>query len=64
MRVQGLDPDYAKRQLFEKISKGGKISWTMHVQVMTPEQATKTAFDPFDVTKIWPRGKSMFHEWS
>jgi len=57
LRTQGLDPDYSKRQLFEKISKGGTMSWTMMIQVMTPEQATKTAFDPFDVTKIWPRGE-------
>jgi catalase len=55
MRVQGLDPDYAKRQLFETMKKGETIGWTMMVQVMTPEEATKTAFDPFDVTKIWPR---------
>jgi catalase len=27
---------------------------------MTPEEATKTSFDPFDVTKVWPRGESFF----
>ena len=24
---------------------------------MTPEEASKVAFDPFDVTKVWPRGE-------
>ncbi len=30
---------------------------------MTPEEATKVNFDPFDVTKIWPRSKpeSLFY---
>jgi catalase len=58
LRTQGLDPDYSKRQLFELISKGGTMGWTLNIQVMTPEEATKTSFDPFDVTKIWPRGTS------
>jgi catalase len=26
-------------------------------QVMTPEEAVSAAFDPFDVTKIWPRSE-------
>jgi catalase len=26
-------------------------------QVMQPEDATKVSFDPFDVTKVWPRGE-------
>jgi len=26
---------------------------------MTPEEATKTSFDPFDVTKVWPRGELL-----
>lgn len=26
LRTQGLDPDYSKRQLFEKISKGGTMN--------------------------------------
>lgn len=57
LETQGLDPDYSKRALFEKIDKGGDFKWTMLIQVMTPEQATKVAFDPFDVTKVWPRSQ-------
>lgn len=59
LETQGIDPDYSKRQMFETIEKGGEYRWTMMVQVMTPEQATKTSFDPFDVTKVWPRGTSI-----
>lgn len=57
MMTQGLDPDYSKRQLFEKIHNGGKFTWTMMIQVMTPEEAANSEFDPFDVTKVWPRGE-------
>jgi len=62
LRTQGLDPDYSKRQLFELIKGGGTIAWTLCIQVMTPEQATKTSFDPFDVTKVWPRGEFPMQE--
>lgn len=62
LRTQGLDPDYSKRQLYETINKGGSIKWTMKVQVMTPKEATEVSFDPFDVTKIWPRGDFPMQE--
>ena len=53
----GIDPDYSKRQLYETIDKGGSFKWTMMVQVMTAQEAAESAFDPFDVTKVWPRGE-------
>ena len=59
LETQGIDPDYSKRQMFETIAGGGDYKWTMMIQVMTAEQATKTAFDPFDVTKVWPRSTSL-----
>ncbi|KAL7422106.1 hypothetical protein Q5752_002749 [Cryptotrichosporon argae] len=55
LEVQGLDPDYSKRQLYETIKAGGSFKWTMMVQVMTAQEAANVAFDPFDVTKVWPR---------
>lgn len=50
----GEDPDFSKRDLYQAIEKGEKISWTAHVQIMKPEEAdpTKLGFDPFDVTKV------------
>jgi catalase len=73
LMTQGVDPDYAKRELYETIDKGGSFKWTMMIQVshysqrtlsltgqvMTPEQAANVSFDPFDVTKVWPRGKRL-----
>jgi len=56
-----MDPDYSKRQLYSTINAGGSFKWTMKVQVMTPEEASKVEFDPFDVTKVWPRGELKPH---
>lgn len=53
----GQDPDYAKRDLWQHIEKGGMCEWQLNVQTMTEDEANSTDFDPFDVTKIWPRGQ-------
>ncbi|PUU77755.1 catalase [Tuber borchii] len=60
----GEDPDFSKRDLWEAIEKGEPVTWTAKVQVMKPEQAdaAKLGFDPFDVTKIWPREEFPMHE--
>jgi len=50
-----LDPDYAIRDLYNSISRGSFPSWTMHIQVMTFEQAEESTFNPFDLTKVWPQ---------
>lgn len=51
------DPDYAIRDLFNAIAKGDYPSWNLHIQIMTLEQAEKSKFNPFDLTKIWPQGQ-------
>ncbi|KAL1996687.1 hypothetical protein VTN49DRAFT_7552 [Thermomyces lanuginosus] len=63
-RLSGEDPDYSKRDLWEAIEKGVPVSWTLHVQIMNPDQADpeKLGFDPFDVTKVWPKGQFPLHE--
>ncbi|KAF8749952.1 Catalase R [Rhizoctonia solani] len=60
----GEDPDFAKRDLWQHIEQGGDARWTMFVQVITPEDLAsgKLDFDPFDVTKVWPRNKFPMHE--
>ena len=60
----GEDPDYSKRDLWETIEKGEEVEWTAMVQVMEPDQADpdKLGFDPFDVTKVWPRGQFPMQE--
>lgn len=59
IRLSGEDPDYSKRDLWEAIEKGVPVSWTLHIQIMNPEQADpeKLGFDPFDATKVWPKGQ-------
>ncbi|KAI0457079.1 heme-dependent catalase [Xylaria acuta] len=60
----GVDPDYSKRDLWSTIENGEEIEWTAKVQVMKPEEADPDVlgFDPFDVTKVWPRDKFPMHE--
>ena len=52
--VMAKDRDHATRDLSKAISEGNYPSWTVQVQIMTPEQAEKFPYDPFDVTKVWP----------
>lgn len=52
-QIAGVDPDYHIRDLFNNIKTGNFPSWKFYVQIMTPEQAAKSPYDPFDVTKVW-----------
>lgn len=52
--IKGTDPDHATRDLFGSIHQGAFPSWRVEVQIMTPEQAAKYRFDPFDITRVWP----------
>ncbi|KAF4619696.1 hypothetical protein D9613_004849 [Agrocybe pediades] len=64
VQMSGLDPDYSKRDLWARIEKGEEQRWTMKVQVMRPDDADpeKLGFDPFDVTKVWPKSRFPLHE--
>jgi len=53
-RIAGEDPDYAIRDLYNSIAKGEFPSWTLQIQVMNEQEATKFRWNPFDVTKVWP----------
>lgn len=55
--LEGVDPDYSIRDLYNAIAKGNYPSWTMYIQVMTFEQAEKWKLNPFDLTKVWPHGE-------
>lgn len=59
VRMSGEDPDYAKRDLWQAIERGEPVTWTAKVQIMKPEEADPEilGFDPFDVTKVWPRAQ-------
>ncbi|MFC1781315.1 catalase [Planctomycetota bacterium] len=55
-KMAGEDPDHATRDLYNSIEKGEYPSWTLKMQIMTPEQAKDYRFDIFDITKVWPHG--------
>jgi catalase len=56
-KLQGTDPDYATRDLYNAIHAGNYPSWTSYIQVMTFQEAEKFRWNPFDLTKIWPQGE-------
>ncbi|KAL8792232.1 MAG: hypothetical protein Q9195_005188 [Heterodermia aff. obscurata] len=62
--TSGENPDYSKQQLWEAIEKGEELIWKANVQIMQPDEAdaNKLGFDPFDVTKVWPRDRFPMHE--
>ncbi|MBR0800603.1 catalase [Bradyrhizobium jicamae] len=53
----GRDRESHQRDLFGSIERGAFPRWTLHIQVMTDEQATKPPFNPFDLTKVWPKAE-------
>jgi catalase len=54
VRLAGEDPDYNRRELFDRIARGQFPEWKMFVQVMTPKEAERFALNPFDPTVLWP----------
>ncbi|KKG16073.1 catalase [Methanosarcina sp. 2.H.T.1A.6] len=55
-KLSGTDPDHATRDLYAAIERGDYPSWTLEMQIMTPEQAKDYRFDILDITKVWPHG--------
>ena len=53
-RLSGEDPDHATRDLSASIENGDYPSWTLEMQILTPEQAKDFQWDIFDITKVWP----------
>jgi len=54
IRLAGENPDHATKDLYDAIERGEYPSWTLQMQIMTPEQANDYRFDIFDITKVWP----------
>jgi catalase len=61
VRLAGVDPDYAQRDLFGAITGGNFPRWSVEMQVMDDEARVrweaKTGWDAFDLTKVWPQGE-------
>ncbi|MBL8657623.1 MAG: catalase [Altererythrobacter sp.] len=55
-QVIGGDRESHHRDLLESIEKGAFPRWTMFVQIMTEEEAERSPYNPFDLTKVWPKG--------
>ena len=55
-KMQGVEPRWAAKDLYNAIKEGNYPSWTMHIQTMTDEQAQNFDWNPFDLTKVWPHG--------
>ena len=52
----GRDRESHLRDLFEAIETGDFPAWRAYVQIMPEAAAEASAFNPFDLTKVWPRG--------
>lgn len=53
-RVQGKDPDYNRRDLWESIERGQYPEWELGVQLVPEENEHDFDFDLLDATKIIP----------
>jgi len=51
--MRGKDPDWAQRDLVRSIEEKDFPKWALKIQVMTPDQAEKFKYNPFDLTKVW-----------
>jgi catalase len=54
VKISGADPDYHRRDLWERIESGNFPEYELGVQVFSEEQAEQFSFDILDATKIIP----------
>jgi catalase len=54
VKISGADPDYHRRDLWERIESGAFPEWELGLQIFTEEQAEQFSFDILDATKIIP----------
>ncbi len=54
--VVGKTRESTQADLFGAIEKGDYPRWRFFVQVMPEADAERTAYNPFDLTKVWPHG--------
>ena len=54
VKISGADPDYHRRDLWDRIEAGAFPEWEFGVQVFTQEQAETFSFDILDSTKLIP----------
>jgi catalase len=54
VKISGADPDYNRRDLWERIESGAFPEWELGMQIFSEEQADKFSFDILDATKLIP----------
>jgi len=54
VKISGADPDYHRRDLWERIEAGAYPEWELGFQVFSEEQAQAFSFDILDATKLIP----------
>ncbi|KAJ8716505.1 hypothetical protein PYW07_003132 [Mythimna separata] len=54
--IQGTDPDYFNRDLYNAIEEGNFPAWKLEMDMMTPHDIQNVDYDPFDVTRLWKNG--------
>ena len=54
VKISGADPDFHRRDLWERIESGAYPEWELGVQIFTEAQAEKFSFDILDATKLVP----------
>jgi catalase len=54
VKVSGADPDFHRRDLWDRIESGTYPEWELGLQIFTEEQAEKFSFDILDATKLIP----------
>lgn len=53
-QVIGETREKYQEELYGAIDQGNFPKWKMMVQIMPEKDAEKTAFNPFDMTRVWP----------
>lgn len=53
-KIQGMDPDYHRKDLMEAIDKEDYPTWTFGAQIIKEEDEFMFDFDILDATKLWP----------
>lgn len=54
VKISGADPDFHRRDLWERIEAGAFPEWELGLQIFTEEQAEAFSFDILDATKLIP----------
>lgn len=54
VKISGADPDFHRRDLWERIEAGAFPEYELSLQVFTEEEAERFSFDVLDATKLIP----------